>query len=409
MRILFLTLYFSPDIGANAVIVTELAEELNRLGHQVTVVTAFPHYAKNILDQDYRRKIITREKHKNIRVIRTYLFTSPKKERFLVRFLNYVSFNILSTLAGMFSGPQDLIIAPSPPLTIGLSAMIVGRLKRIPYIYNVQDINPDVLIKLGIIKNRLFIVFSKWLEKFVYHHAKKITVLSKGFQANLLHKGVPNDKISVIQNFVDPDLIQPGSKENIFSQEYNLNNKYVVLYAGNLGHSQYLENLIECASLLCDDGGIEFVIVGNGSREDYLKRMSESLGLRNLQFIPFQPMEIVPDIYASADISIVTLKKEIALDSVPSKILTIMASSRPVVAAVDEGSDAWQLVREANSGICIEPENPQALKSAVVYLKNNPEISREYGKNGREYILKYHTREMTGLKYHKVINEITKE
>jgi colanic acid biosynthesis glycosyl transferase WcaI len=186
MRILVITLYYHPDIGANAVIVTQLCQELANRGHQLMVVTGFPHYADNTLERRYRGKLLASERTGQLRVIRTYLYTSPHKASFLVRFLNYVSFNILSTLAGLFSGPQDVILAPSPPLTIGLSAAIIGFFKRIPYVYNVQDINPDVLIKLGILKNRLFISFSKWLERFVYRCAAVITVLSEGFQNNLL-------------------------------------------------------------------------------------------------------------------------------------------------------------------------------------------------------------------------------
>lgn len=406
MRILLLTLYFAPDVAANAVITTELAEELNVLGHQVTVVTAFPHYAGNVIDRRYRGRLIQRDKYKGIQVIRTYTYTSPHKQRFLVRILNYVSFNLLSTIAGHFAGSQDIILAPSPPLTIGLSAYIISRVKRIPYVYNVQDIYPDVVVKLGILKNPWVIAFSRRLERFVYGHARHITVLSEGFRANLLRKGVPPQKVTIIPNFVDVDFIRPLSLDNGFRHRFGLDGRFVVLYAGNLGHSQNLEHILECATLLQDQDGTTFVIVGNGSRKPYLETLAQQMALSNVCFVPFQPREDVPEIYAAADISVVTLKKGIALDSVPSKVYTIMASARPVVAAVDPGSDTWRLVEQAQCGICIPPEDPHALAAAIRTLYADPALRERLGRNGRGHVVQHYTRQAVARQYHELLTSL---
>jgi colanic acid biosynthesis glycosyl transferase WcaI len=406
LRILLLTLYFAPDIAANAVIMTELAEELAALGHQVTVVTAFPHYAGNVIDRRYRGRLIQQDTHQGIRVIRTYLYTSPHKQRFLVRFLNYVSFNALSTLAGLFAGPQDVILAPSPPLTIGLSAYIISRVRRIPYVYNVQDIYPDVVAKLGILTNPLVIAFSRWLERFVYASARHITVLSEGFRSNLLRKDVPPGKLSIIPNFVDVDFIRPLPQDNGFRHRFRLDGRFVVLYAGNLGHSQSLEHVLECAALLQGQGDIAFVIVGNGSRKPYLEAQARQMGLSNVYLIPFQPREDVPEIYAAADVSLVTLRKGIALDSVPSKAYTIMASGRPMIASVDEGSDTWQLVEQAQCGLCVEPENPQALAEAIRVLYADPALRERLGRTGREHVVQHYTRQAVGRQYHELLTSI---
>jgi colanic acid biosynthesis glycosyl transferase WcaI len=406
MRVLLLTLYFAPDVAANAVVMTELAEELAAFGYQVTVVTTFPHYAGNVIVRRYRGRLIQREEYKGMRVIRTYLYTSPHKQRFLVRFLNYVSFNVLSTLAGIFAGPQDVILAPSPPLTIGLSAHIISRVKRIPYLYNVQDIYPDVVVKLGIIKNPWVIAFSRWMERFVYSHARHITVLSEGFRANLLRKGVPSEKLTVIPNFVDVDFIRPLPRDNTFCHRFDLNNRFVVLYAGNLGHSQNLEHVLECAALLRDQDDIAFVIVGNGSRKPYLEARAQQMGLDNIRFIPFQPWEDVPNIYATADVSLVTLRKGIALDSVPSKAYTIMASGRPILAALDRGSDTWRLIEEAECGICVESEDPKALAEAIRALYADPVLRERLGCNGREHVVHHYSRQAVGRQYHKLLTSL---
>lgn len=406
MRILLLTLYFAPDIAANAVVMTELAEELTTLGHQVTVVTAFPHYAGNVIDHRYRRRLIQRDEHKGIRVIRTYLYTSPHKRHLRVRLLSYLSFNVFSTLAGLFAGSHDVILAPSPPLTVGLSAYIISRVKRIPYVYNVQDIYPDVMIKLGILKKPWIITLSRWLERFVYAHARHITVLSDGFRANLLRKGVLSENLTVIPNFVDVGFICPLPRDNSFCHRFGLDDRFVVLYAGNIGHSQGLEHVLHCARLLEHEPEIAFVIVGNGSTKPHLVRQAEEMGLSNLQFIPFQPVEDVPFLYAAADVSLVPLKRTVALDSVPSKVYTIMASARSVIAAVDPGSDAWLLVEQAQCGLCVEPENPQALAEAVRTLYADPALRKRLGRNGREHVVQHYTQQVVARQYHELLTSL---
>ena len=406
MRILLLSFYFAPDIAANAVIMTELAEELATLGHQVTVVTAFPHYAENVIDPRYRGRFIRQDEHKGIRVIRTHLYTSPHKRRTLVRILSYISFNFLSTLAGLFSGQQDVILAPSPPLTIGFSAYVISRVKRIPYVYNVQDIYPDVVIKLGLLKNPIGKPLFRILERFVYRHARHITVISEGFRANLLGKGVPPQKLNIIPNFVDVDFIRPLRRNNSFRRRFGLDWRFVALFAGNIGHSQDLEHVLGCAALLQDRDHIAFVIVGGGSCKQQLEDQARKMGLRNIHFIPFQPREDVPHIYAAADISLVTLRKGIALDSFPSKAYTIMASARPIIAAVDPGSDVWNLVQQTKCGLCVEPENPQALAESIRTLYADPALRERLGRNGRKHVMEYYTRQVVARQYHELLTSL---
>lgn len=405
MKILFLTLYYEPDIAANAVIMTRLAEELARRGHQITVVTSFPHYEKNIVEEDFRGKFFQREKKEGIHIIRCFLYTSKKKEKMWVRLLNYVSFNVLSTLAGLFSGPYDLIFAPSPPLSIGFTAYVLGVLKRVPFIYNVQDINPDVLIKLGILKNDLAIRFSKWLESFVYRKAKHLTVISEGFKQNLLRKGVPEKKISVIPNFVDADFMKPGAGDG-FRKEYHLEEDFLIMYAGNLGHSKDLEQVLACAKLLKEEKHFHFVIVGDGSRKPNLLCRANAMDLDNVTFLPFQPRDSVPELYSASDISLVSLKMGLAGDSLPSKVYSIMACERPVLAAVDEGSDVWQLVKETGSGVCVPPGSPRKMAQAIHRLYQDPSRRKEMGKSGRDYVLEYHTRDKIGESYHQLIDDL---
>lgn len=406
MKILLLTMYFAPDIAANAVIMTELAEELAARGHQITVVTSVPHYADNTLDQRFRRKLVQQSEHNGVRVLRTYVYASSQKHRFVVRLLNYLSFNVLSTLAGLISGRHDVILAPSPPLTIGLSAWIIGCIRRTPYVYNVQDIYPDVAIKLGALKNPLIIALSRRLERFVYRGARRVAVLSIGFRANLLSKGVPEQKLAVIPNFVDVDFVRPLPRDNDFSRRLDLRKRFVVLYAGNIGYSQNLEHLLEAAATLRNLPDLVTLIVGNGSRKPYFQSLAREMCLENVTFLPFQAREDVPSLYATADVCVVTLRRGIAGDSVPSKVYTIMASGRPIVAAVDRGSDAWNLVNEARCGLSVEPERPADLAAAIRQLYDNSALRHQMGQSGREFVVKRFTPRAVAAQYEDLLNSL---
>lgn len=409
MRILLLTLYFEPDVAANAVIMTELSQELVRNGHEVTVITSMPHYAGNVLQDEYKSKLIHQEQKGSIKIIRTFLYTSSNKKSFVVRFLNYISFNLISTLVGLLVRKHDVILAPSPPLTVGLSAFIIGLIRRTPYIYNVQDIYPEVVIKLGILKNPLGIAFSKWLELHVYKHAAKVTVLSEGFKQNLLKKEVREKKVVVIPNFVDTDFIKPESKLNGFRSSLELEERFIVLYAGNLGHSQDINTVIESARSLTSHNDIVFLIVGNGSRKPYMEHKTEELGLPNIIFLPFQDREKVPEVYASADVSLVPLKKSIAMDSVPSKAFTIMASGRPIVATIDPESDMWDLIEKSNCGICVPPEDVVGMTNAILSLYSNPELRQKLGENGRQLVETNYTRIIVGKMYNNLLEGVVEK
>jgi colanic acid biosynthesis glycosyl transferase WcaI len=403
LRILFLTLYFAPDIAANAVVMTELAEELTTLGHKVTVVTAFPHYAGNVIDHRYRRRLIQWDEHKGIHVIRTYLYTSPQKRRFRGRFLSYVSFNLLSTLAGLFAGSHDVILAPSPPLTIGLSAYVISRVKRVPYVYNVQDIYPDVMVKLGILKKPWTIALFRCLECFVYNHARHITVLSEGFQVNLLHKGVPPQKIKVIPNFVDTEFVRPLPRHNRFSAEQGLDDKFVILFAGNMGFSQGLETVLEAATQLRDQKDILFLVVGNGAEKPRLMKYAQELDLENVRFLPFQPHRVVPNLYASSDVCLAPLRKGLTAESMPSKVYTITAAGRPLIASVNKDSDVYHFIKEAKCGLWVEPEEPKALAKAICTLYAHPALRQRLGRNGREHVVQHYTRHAVAQQYHELL------
>ncbi len=205
----------------------------------------------------------------------------------------------------------------------------------------------------------------------------------KSFIPGLLRLGVPEEKLVLIYDWVDVDLIKPIAKENRFSQEHALDKKFVVQYAGNVGLSQALDCVLSAAEKLSDHPDIHFVVIGDGAAREDLIAQSKAMQLKNVSFIPFQPRERLPEVLSSADISLVTLKIGVGITALPSKTYSIFASGRPILASVDEGCETWGLIQQSGAGICVLPENVAELTKAILYLKENPALCNEMGRKGR--------------------------
>jgi colanic acid biosynthesis glycosyl transferase WcaI len=249
------------------------------------------------------------------------------------------------------------------------------------------------------LRGRRTIRFFERLEKFIYRHSRKIFAISEEFKANLRGKGVAEDKVVVIPNFADTDFIRPMAKANAFSQAHELTDKYVVLYAGNIGLSQGLEVILDAAGHLRDRSEIVFLIVGQGARRDALVTEAERRGLNNVRFLPLQPEADVPLLYASCDVALIPLRRGIIENSVPCKTYSVMAAGRPYIACVDRGSNVWKLTETAGCGVCVEPEDGKALAEAVLQLQSEPAMAQAMGRNGREYVTRHFSREVITDRY----------
>ncbi len=404
MRILFLTMYYKPDNAATGILMAELAEELAQHGHDVRVITSMPHYSTNSIWPEYKRKWFKRERQGPILIHRVWSYVPVHKDRLLPRFFSYLSFTLLSALAGLLMPRPDVIVtpSPSPPLTNGISAYLLGRLRGIPFVSNIQDIYPDVAIRMGVMKNKSVIRAYKKLERFVYAHSEAITVISEGFRSNLTAKGVPADKISVIPNFIDSAFVLPHPRRNDFSLEQGWDDKFVVLFAGNVGMSQGLDTVLEAAGLLQGTPGLLFAIVGNGASKPSLLAQAEKMGLHNVQFLPYQSYDQVPKLYSSADVGLIPLRRGFSSDSVPSKLFTIMGVARPVIASVDARSETAEVISQAKCGLCLEPEDPQALADAIRTIYSDKARADDMGRRGRQYVERHYTRTSVARQYEEV-------
>jgi colanic acid biosynthesis glycosyl transferase WcaI len=334
----------------------------------------------------------------------------PRKGRSVVlRLLAWVWFHLVSTIAALLIARRPAaILAPSPPLTVGVSAWAFGLARSTPFVYNVQEIYPDIAINLGALRNATAIRAMYALERFVYRRARAITVIAPRMRERLIDKGVPPDKVRVIPNFVDLEDLSPRPKDNPFSREFGVHDKFVMSYAGNLGPAQGLECFVDAAALLRDRPDVRLLLIGDGMLAEPLRSRAATLNLRNLVVIPHQPYSRVPDIYGASDLCVVAQAIATGSDAIPSKVYRIMACDRPIVAATDAQSDLAQLVTTAGAGIVVAPESADVLAAAVRSALADPESWRARAAAGRRHVAEHYTRSAVSRQYDALLGEIVR-
>jgi colanic acid biosynthesis glycosyl transferase WcaI len=398
MKIVFICQWYPPEYAPIGVMFHELARDLSACGHIITVITGFPNHPAGVLFNGYNKKLFTDEIIDGVKVTRCYLYTSPRKNIFH-RALNYITFSVTSFVAVLRLEKQDLLFIVSPPLSNGMISILLKKLKGLKFVFNVQDIYPDAAIESGIARNPLLIRIVKCLELCTYRSATRISVISEGFKENLARKGVPGSKISVVSNWLDSQEIKPMPKDNRFSRSYGLTEKFVVLYSGTIGIVSGAEILLECAAQLESTQDILFLFVGEGVIKDKIIEAARERQLGNVLFLPFQPRDILSEVQSTSDVSIVTMGKGKGRFSVPSKILGYMASARPVIASVDTDSDTKRIIEKSNCGICVDAEDAEGLKRAILDLYHDRRKAQELGRNGRDFMKKHCDRKEVTAQY----------
>jgi colanic acid biosynthesis glycosyl transferase WcaI len=406
MRVLILHMRFHPDLTGTGPLVTDLAIHLAAMGDEVTVVTSMPHYGRRNIHSRYRGRLFQQENFQGVDVWRTFVYVPPNSKGFY-RAINYLSYTFMSIIAGILCGPKDVILCVNPPITVGFSGWLVSLPHRTPMVYNIQDIWPDCIAIIGQLRSKMLFRIFQYLEKFLYKISARLTVLSPGMKQNLLNKGVSENKVVIIPNWADVDTIHPLPKENDFRAANELNGYFVVMFAGNLGFIAVLDTVLDAAKLLQDDTRIVFVIVGRGNAKPDLMKRTKLLHLTNVRFLPTQPKAILPQMLATADISLVTLDRRLGRLNVPSKTYNIMASSRPVLAAVPPDSEIACLVQKADCGVCVPPEDPESMAQAIKDMLRHPEALERYGKNGRRYVVENYSRNLLIRRYRELLHEVS--
>jgi colanic acid biosynthesis glycosyl transferase WcaI len=383
LRVAVLCPHFAPDTAPTGEVMTRIVTELVALGHEVHVVTALPWYRGHAIEDGWHGSWVRRERTEWGSITRVNPFPGGDKRNLARRAAGFVGFSGLAGLTSMRGGRVDAVIAMSPPLTMGLTGWATHLVRRGPLIFNIQDVFPDAAVETGAISNRWIISAARLLERVSYSRSAAVTVLSSDLRDNVAAKVRPSKQadIRVIPNFVDTDFIRPHDRMTALRSELNIGAETVVLYAGNVGYSQSLEMVIAAARAM---PLLTFLINGDGSACDSLRALAD--GLANVRFSGYQPAARLPEVLATGDIHLVPLKAGLGRVSVPSKTYSILAAGRPVLAAIDPGTEVPRILAESGGGVSVPPDDPTAFCDALERLATDPDGRQRMAVAGRRWV-----------------------
>lgn len=415
MNLVVLCPHFEPDVAPTGAVMTRIAHELIGRGHRLHVITALPWYQGHAIEPGWEGRLVRTEDTGWGRISRVNPFPTDKRN-IPARAVAFGGFTALATAVGVGSSIRpDGVLAMSPPLTLGPAGAVVGRLRRIPLVFNIQDVFPDVAVELGLLTGTRAIAAARWLERTSYRASDAVTVLSEDLAENVRSKitdglqpvraATQAAKVRVIPNFVDTAHIVPSDRENRYRQQHGLSGRQVVMYAGNVGLSQSLDLMIGAARDLRETRpDVMFVINGGGAARPDLE--AAAAGLDNLRFVDMAPIEQLPEVLAAADIHVVPLRTGLARSSVPSKMYSILAAGRPILASVDEGTEVARTVRRARAGIAVPPDDQGAFTAALERLLDDAQGRTRMGEAARAFVVDWASPAAVAAAYEELFAEL---
>lgn len=383
MRILIISQFFTPEPFLKSL---DFAKALGERGHHVEVLTGYPNYPGGKVYPGYRVRILQRETMEGIPVLRVPLYPSHNNSA-LQRVWNYVSFALSASILGLLLVKKaDVIYAYHPPATIAMPALVIGKLRRIPVVYDIQDLWPDTLRATQMAQNSTVLnLVGRWCQ-LTYRLASKIVVLSPGFKKVLLQRGVPDEKVEVIYNWTLENSIARRMRDEALMVQLGMKDRFNVVFAGSMGKAQGLRTVIEAAERLQHTTPrVQLVLAGDGVECAQLKRVAGEKGLKNVLFLPWRPVEEIGAILNLADALLVQLRKDpLFFITIPSKIQSYLAVGKPILVGVE--GDAADLIREAGAGIAYDSDSAASLADAIERLAAMP-VSwlQDMGDRGRSF------------------------
>lgn len=410
MKVLQLTGYFLPEKAASIYLTENRLEAFAEAGFDTVIWASRP--TRGLSDEEYNEykgKKLEKMYGGKLTVHRFAMYREGKNP--LLRALRYSLNWIIQLWKGLREKDVDCIYLASTPPIQGMLGSFIKIFRGIPFVYNLQDIFPDSLMNNGLAKKGgLLWKVGRVIENFTYKHADKIIVISEDFKKNIMAKGVPEEKIEVIYNWVDQNAVVDITRdENKLFDKYGLDrNKFYVTYNGNIGLSQNMDMLLEVAKALEANDDIHFVLVGEGAYKAEVERIVTERHISNVHLLPFQPYEDISHVFSLGDVSLVISKPGTGAASVPSKTWSIMSASRPVLANFDE-NELKDIVEKNRCGIFTKAGDKAAFTDAIVKLYRDRELCKEYGKNGRKFVMDNLTREIGTSKYVDVIKNVCRK
>ncbi|ESU34219.1 glycosyltransferase [Bacillus sp. 17376] len=391
MRVIYLCQHFPPETGAPQIRVYEVSRELINRGHQVEVLTAFPHHPKGVIPEEYQGMFYKFEMWDGIPVHRSWIYPSPKGS-FWKRLASYFSFTFSAFYSIFKSKPTDVIICNSPPLFLGITGYLGAKIKRAKFVFNIADIWPESAVELGILKNKTFIKLAEKLELFLYKKSWKIATATDGIKDYMVKKGKKEEDVFLLPNGVNTDTFIPLPKNQDILDKTGLVGKKVFMYAGTLGYAQGLDSVLEAAALIKDTHpDIHFLFVGDGQEREKLLKMKDDLNLTNVTFYGSVPVSEMPKMFSVADFSIVSLRNiELFKGARPSKIFPAISTGTPVLYC--GSGESASILEEYNCGKIAEPENPAAMAEMTIKLAELGEAEyKQMRENGRKLAIEQYS------------------
>ncbi len=411
MKVLFLKDYFYPEQCAGIQLTNDMLESFAESNVEAKVFVPIPCRG---VDKK-TRKLYRKKRHEKLYNGKVDLFRywlPYEKKNILLRAFRYLIQNIRQFFKGLHCKDVDIVFLGSTPPTNGLVGGLLKKVKRIPFVYNVQDVFPDSMVTAGVAKKGSFLwKIGNNIANKTYEKADKIIVISEEMRDNLLAKGVPAEKLEVVYNWVDEEIVHPVQEEdNHLIEELNIPHyDFAVVYAGNIGKAQSVQTIIEAAKLLKDNSSIGFYIFGAGVEQDHICKTIAEYDLKQVHMYPLQPYERISEVYSLGDASIVTCKKGTGSNALPSKTWSIMACGRPVLVCFDRETMLERLVKEHECGVFAEAEDAKMLSENILMLSNNKAECKRLGTNARKFIENNLTRKSCVAKIIKILEEASQQ
>lgn len=389
MKVLYVSQYFPPEIGAPAVRVYEMTSRWRAAGVDARVLTGFPNHPDGVVPAEYLsrfRRGTAFEEYRGIPVYRTWLYPAANKGRFR-RAANYASFMLSAALRGaLLDFRPEVVIGTSPQLLCAVAGSWVARIHGARFVMEVRDLWPESLEAVGVCSSnsRLYRVLDRTATK-LYRDSWKVVPVTQSFRKELVGRGVPDGKIGVVLNGVDTDFFRPDitpADEVVRNEQFR--DRFIVSYIGTHGMAHALETFLEAARLLMDEKRIHFLTVGGGARLDDLREQARQMGLTNVTLLGPRPWSEMPAFLRASNVSVVHLSNSPLFQTViPSKMFEVMAAGRPIIMGVK--GEAVGILKRAQAGLAIEPESPEQMRDAILELFRDSERCRRFGETGRAY------------------------
>lgn len=389
MRILVLTINYWPEQTGIGAVLTRRCEYLAASGHEVTVCTSMPYYPEWRVYSEYSKKIFVREARNGVNILRSWAWV-PSKVTSAKRVLFEASFLATSIMQAMRGQRPDRILIVSPPLGLAVSGVLLSRRWQAPFLFDVQDLQPDSAADLGMLPGGVLPLLYR-LEAMAYRNAALISTVTGGMRRRILAKGVSSGRVVVVPPPSEEEYFGVGTVVvgQEFRRKHGLDGKFVVAHSGNMGVKQGLDIVLDTAVQFREQPEVTFVLAGDGAMKTHLETRANSMKLNNVRFLPLQERSQFLQMLAAIDVALIVQQSTVSDIVFPSKTVTLLSAARPIGAAVSVDSEIGRVIHQSEGGLVTEPEKADALAATIQRFIHNPETRSAMGERGRKYARKH--------------------